>query len=403
MFFVHQRGTANGVYLIGVTAGTFLTPMAAGAQAFSSGWRSSYVTLAGWMTVLSLLFVLSLEETKFVAPCEPPEGAASPTTPTTRADGEESPGVGGFHELGRKLSRVVSLDPLPRPAPPVRPSSPRRLRLQLVTRTDESLWKTMYYPVYSAWFPHVAYTSLAYASGVCWVVVVASVTSTVFSQAPYNFNPAQIGFMSAGPLLGSVFGSVYGGSFVDRAIVRFAKRNRGIFEPEMRLWLVPLPAICMSAGLAIFGVTTQRVRLALLLYPCLPPGAMSRKSLTRCCLQGMHFIFLSIGSAVFVFGFGAISDMTFTLVIDSFPNVCVSLLPALICQRECGMLTFRTACLPDVCGHCLFSQRHQHRWPLFHHPLDADDEHPDNLHHRSGHQHGNPATRHPPCRLGHSW
>ncbi|PHH88931.1 hypothetical protein CDD83_6864 [Cordyceps sp. RAO-2017] len=49
----------------------------------------------------------------------------------------------------------------------------------------------------------------------------------------------------------------------------------------------------MSAGLVIFGVTADR---------------------------GMHFIFPSIGSGLFAFGFNAISDINFTLVIDCFPN-----------------------------------------------------------------------------------
>lgn len=35
----------------------------------------------------------------------------------------------------------------------------------------------------------------------------------------------------------------------------------------------------------------------------------------------MHYILPSIGIALSAYGFGAISDMTFTLIIDSFPNV----------------------------------------------------------------------------------
>lgn len=249
MFFLHQRGSANGLYLIAVTAGSFLTPMAAGAQAFSSGWRSSYLTLAGWMTGLSLLFILSFEETKFV-----------PGTTGDDPDDEYGAGVGELYTLGPKLSRVDSEAPIRPPHRRSRPPFPRYLRLQLLTRTDESLWRTLYQPVYSAWFPHVVFTFLEFASGVCWLVIVASVTSTVFSRPPYNFNPAQIGFMSAGPLAGSVLGSLYGGPLVDWAVVRFARRNGGVFEPEMRLWLMPLPAIAMSAGLAVFGITADRVR-----------------------------------------------------------------------------------------------------------------------------------------------
>ena len=39
MFFVHQRGTANGVYLLLVNVGAFLGPVAAGYSAAAQGWR----------------------------------------------------------------------------------------------------------------------------------------------------------------------------------------------------------------------------------------------------------------------------------------------------------------------------------------------------------------------------
>ena len=39
LFFVHQRGTANGVFIIMVNIGAFLAPVAAGYSASSQGWR----------------------------------------------------------------------------------------------------------------------------------------------------------------------------------------------------------------------------------------------------------------------------------------------------------------------------------------------------------------------------
>lgn len=39
MFFVHQRATANGAYLLMLGIGVFLSPVAAGYSAASQGWR----------------------------------------------------------------------------------------------------------------------------------------------------------------------------------------------------------------------------------------------------------------------------------------------------------------------------------------------------------------------------
>lgn len=42
VFFIHQRGTMNGVYLMMVSTGTFLAPVASGYIANSQGWRWLY-------------------------------------------------------------------------------------------------------------------------------------------------------------------------------------------------------------------------------------------------------------------------------------------------------------------------------------------------------------------------
>lgn len=81
----------------------------------------------------------------------------------------------------------------------------------------------------------------------------------MFSAPPYNLNPQQIGFLFVAAFVGSLSGSLYGGTLVDWAVVWLTRRNGGWYEPEMRLYMLPLPALGMSAGLAVFGVTADRV------------------------------------------------------------------------------------------------------------------------------------------------
>ena len=66
--------------------------------------------------------------------------------------------------------------------------------------------------------------------------------------------------MNLAPFIGNLFGSIYSGPINDRAIRWFAKRNNGIFEPEMRLKLLHLPSVLMAGGLIMFGTTDARVR-----------------------------------------------------------------------------------------------------------------------------------------------
>lgn len=129
---------------------------------------------------------------------------------------------------------------------------------RFVKPTSESLLKIARLPFYIWWFPHVAFSSLQLASVQTFYSVLSSTTSMIFSAPPYNFNAAQVGYMSAGLCIGATLRILYGGYFTDWAILRLSRRNKGLFEPEMRLYLLPLPAITMTIGLIVNGITTDK-------------------------------------------------------------------------------------------------------------------------------------------------
>lgn len=154
-----------------------------------------------------------------------------------------------------------------------------------------------------------------------------SAISVIFSAPPYNFSTAGVGYMAVGPFVGNVFGSLYGGPLSDWSIRWLARRNGGVFEPEMRLYILMPPTLIMSAGLIVFGWMAGEVG-ALATALCTPRPPTNRQ-------QGMHWIYPSIGGAMFAFGLGSYGDIAFTFVIDSYrdvrdpsPRSCRSLFPA---------------------------------------------------------------------------
>ncbi|KAH6876545.1 major facilitator superfamily domain-containing protein [Thelonectria olida] len=275
LFFVHQRGTANAFYFTAVMIGSFLTPMAAGSQAAKQGWRWSQYALSIALTILCLLMVLIFEETKYVPVTVSREEAnTAPSTP----NGEDDKKTSGTQAV--TISTNVE-----------QPLNTWRERLRFVTPTPESLFKLFMMPLRVITLPHVFFTALQFASGVCWLVLFMTVISIVFSMPPYNFNTAGIGYMALGPFVGNILGSIYGGPFADWLIVRLARRNGGVYEPEMRLHPLLLCVFTMTGGIIMFGATADR---------------------------GMHWIYPSVGGALFAFGLGANGDITFTLVIDTY-------------------------------------------------------------------------------------
>lgn len=255
LFFVHQRGTMNGFYLIMVMTGSFLTPLLAGVQATAQGWRWSYYVLAICNGIVLLLFVFFYEETKYI-----------PTTESLEVDRVSSTADEQHSDISDRKTPYVTEDSAPAEMPRSErlnssiPLKSWRQRLPLVTPTDESLWTLTYRPLIVLFnFPAVAFAAIQYGAGLCWLVNMSVTVSIVFSYPPYNFHPASIGYMGLGPFTGNLIGSVYCGYLADRAVVWFSKRNRGWFEPEMRLYLLHLPSLAMSAGLIMFGITTGRV------------------------------------------------------------------------------------------------------------------------------------------------
>ncbi|KAF4592430.1 major facilitator superfamily transporter [Ophiocordyceps camponoti-floridani] len=264
-----SRGTANGIYFIASKTGASLAPMMAGAHAAKAGYRTSYVSLAVCLTLITLLFVGTLEETKFVS-----------------RDGD-----GDGKRVG--LAETASASEIDRIVAPLRAPFPRYLRLELITETKESLLSIFREPLQTWWWPHVLFASVVYGMGICWFVVVGTVTAIRFVKEPYGFDSAQVGYMFGASAVGSVLGCLYGGFLTDKSIQWLARRNGGVFEPEMRFYLLPLPAVTLSVGLVIFGATTD---------------------------QGAHWFFPALGIVIFSFGFGATADIVCTVVIDSYPD-----------------------------------------------------------------------------------
>ncbi|EED14247.1 MFS transporter, putative [Talaromyces stipitatus ATCC 10500] len=301
LFFVHHRATANGLYVTTVMIGSFLIPVLAGVQATHQGWRWSYWTLSAVNGVLVLLFFFFYEETKFST--EVIEGLQTPTqVPTERPLDKKCDVASGECEVqaddGTKQNKHASAS---HPSATNHefdysiPMNSWKKRLALITPSSEPIWPYFYRPFQTAiYFPTVLFVGIQYAALIVWLAIIANVIALVFPLPPYNFNPQQVGYMSFGPFVGNLLGSIYGGLLGDWTILFFSRRNKGYYEPEMRLYTLHIPAIFLCGGIIMFGTTVA---------------------------QGMHWILPSIGGALFGFGLGSIGDAALTLVLDSYPEI----------------------------------------------------------------------------------
>ncbi|KAJ9501954.1 hypothetical protein H2202_002916 [Exophiala xenobiotica] len=103
-------------------------------------------------------------------------------------------------------------------------------------------------------FPVIAYCGFNYGASLIWYNVLNATSSLILSGAPYNFAPSMVGLTYFSPIIGTFIGSFISGKLGDRLVLRLARRNKGIWESEQRLWLYLILVAVVPWSLIQWGV-----------------------------------------------------------------------------------------------------------------------------------------------------
>ncbi|KAJ9619851.1 hypothetical protein H2203_008122 [Taxawa tesnikishii (nom. ined.)] len=276
MYFVHQRGLMNAIYIWTANVGSNLAIVAAGFITVDQGWRWVWWWCAIFFGIQSIMFVFGFEETKYthIETLEARQGSVV-TVPgsgtgdqnplstnskvskeTLTAPGQAVVGINSQEDLAHQLNSLhIS---------PNKSRKPYWQRLNLLTATPgpwshflRHSWQPF---MILATIPGVLYCALIYALLTAQSTVQTTAVSMYMLDPPYNFNASQIGLMSLAPFVGTTLGTIVCGPISDYVALRLAKRNRGIYEPEMRFWVF-LPFIPFQlAGGWWFGYSLAQGR-----------------------------------------------------------------------------------------------------------------------------------------------
>jgi MFS family permease len=309
LFFVHQRGLMNSIYIWVANTGSNLAPVAAGFVTSSQGWRWVWWYFVIFFGVTLVMFIFGFEETKFNW-----MEALQGKDPNMDQPSSESVTV----EIGKE--KQLQADPLqhePRSEHPEmlpEASRPRNLSVVVIdssiprktywqslsfTTVSKGSWKTFARHSYQPFFilisvPGVAYSSCVYAVLLAWSTVMTAALSTYMLDPPYNFSATGIGLMNLAPFIGTTIGCLIVGPFSDWLIVRLARRKGGIYEPEMRLWAF-VPFIPFQvAGAFWFGYALQ---------------------------DGQSWVAVAMAFGLCNFGSGPLSSIALTYITDAYNEV----------------------------------------------------------------------------------
>ncbi|KAE8396179.1 major facilitator superfamily domain-containing protein [Aspergillus alliaceus] len=340
VYFVHQRGLMNSIYVWFMTLGTTLSPLAGGYIVTSQGWRWVW----WWMVILTgvgfIAFVFLYEETKFSTPTlqgvphivsraetkQPSkhEGKCSQTEPQTEV------GI-TLKDTEAQKSYITNW---------IDSSIPKKTFWQKLTLWSispgsfSSMARHSFEPFILLFTtPAIFFMSLLYGAMTAAVTVPVTTLSSYMTMAPYNFNASQIGLMGLPPCIGTSLAVLISGRLSDSFVLYMAKRNRGIYEPEMRLWVAVAFIPFVPAGLFMFGIGLNNgspwplvaVGLGVATFGTIPANSVALTYLTDAytdviagSLVGVTFI-RNLISTIFVFALSPwIANVGLTYVYVTF-------------------------------------------------------------------------------------
>lgn len=250
--------------MLAISMGTFLGPLIANYIANSMGWQ-----WIGWFGaifngMMAVVVYFGLEETAF------DRNAHSIVEGVQRTDvSEKTANDIEVSKLNNEKSTANSnsdreMAPVVESQAPTITGKTYWQRIKLITLAPnvrgtgfKQYFSRLFHTLRVFSFPAVWFAGLQWGAQDAWLTFYLTSESDNWTGPPWNYGTAALGVMDMPCLIGAVLGCAYGGWFSDPFVRWMTRRNGGIQEAEMRLWLL-LPTIALfPTGMLLFGAATQ--------------------------------------------------------------------------------------------------------------------------------------------------
>lgn len=197
-----------------------------------------------------------MEETNYsrhtiISPSTSTEGSTPPSLIPALSTDEKKPAS----PIDQEASSDLESPPLTPPSSHTKKTYLDKLALvqRTALRKPTRLPGMIKRPLIFLTFPVIFYAGFSYGSNLIWFNVLNGTTSLILGGT-YNFPAAMVGLSYLSPLIGVALGSFYTGVLGDSFVLRLARRNNGVLEPEHRLWLFAPSLVLIPFGLVLWGV-----------------------------------------------------------------------------------------------------------------------------------------------------
>lgn len=268
LYFAHERGTYLGWYAWFLASSNFFAPVITGFINDSMGYKWCFFFQAIFSAVISVFLFFFLEETNYDRKTV---GVVEGTPLPAPSDAEAVSGEGRGQTIPEKGNHTPKNDidipekntdlPALQIASPVTGRSvsyePKTYRQKLALwdkpRAFVMHWRAWQILKLLSW-PVIFYAGFSYGTYLVWFNILNATASIILGGEPYNFRPAIVGLSYISCIIGVTLASLFTGVFSDWFVIRLARRNKGVSEPEHRLWLFAAATIILPAGSILWGV-----------------------------------------------------------------------------------------------------------------------------------------------------
>lgn len=263
LYYVHERGSRIAALTVAISGLANLPALLSGVTTQKLGWRWMFWLLAIFMGIALVAVFLFGWETAFNRAAIYNTDTSSSNVSLTLRSKEafidctqnvaliEAMKGGDAETEHREKAPETSLAAEENLVPRI--PFVQRLRPFNGTYSSDSLALMLIRPFTILANPAVIWSTLLLSITTAWFVVISFVIAQIFSSPPYLLDSAYIGYMSAGPCIGGLLGSIACGLMSDPIVIALSKMNKGIYEPEFRLVLLIPFVIFASIGFFCFG------------------------------------------------------------------------------------------------------------------------------------------------------
>lgn len=257
-FYKHEVGTYISYMIFALYAGSYLGPVAAGFVVDDLNWRWTFWILTIIMGCFAVFQFFTMEDTTFYRETSVDDVEDEILSQIQSRTASQAASVDLEHVKSKEKVQThdasnseddSSIDfTIPKR------SYVQRLKMIETEYNDPRNWMVLFLKPMFAFFPAVIYSALVYGSQMGWLSLLLVTQSQIYSDVPYNFTASMVGLTNVGAFVGSIFGMYYGGPLADKFIIHMSRKNKGVFEPEMRLWMMIVPTIINAGGLLAYGL-----------------------------------------------------------------------------------------------------------------------------------------------------